>query len=875
MTHSSEIRKQYIDFFSKKGHTPVPSAPVVPQADPTLLFVNAGMNQFKDVFLGTGGRDYTRAVNSQKCIRVSGKHNDLEDVGRDTYHHTFFEMLGNWSFGDYFKQEAIVWAWELLTEVWGLPKDKLYATVYLDDDEAARLWESETDVGAGKIHRYDKDNFWEMGEVGPCGPCSEIHIDLAPGAPDHELAADRSHGINSGSDRYVELWNLVFINSERRPDGSLVPLKESHVDTGMGFERVLSVLQGTNSNFETDVFRPLIDRIAEISGQDYSTDETGLAHRVIADHARMLTFALTDGVVPSNEGRGYVLRRILRRAARFGRELGVKEPFIHSLVGKVGDMLGEAYPEIIQRSQHVTRMIKSEEEGFGATLDRGIELFEEVAGKVKTSDGARIGGEDAFKLYDTFGFPLDLTVLMAREKGLEVDQQGFADHMGRRREQSRADAKFVASGDISALTAGLADDAATEFAGYGELVLDTNVLAADENSVVLEKTPFYAESGGQTADHGNIEGDGWNFRVDDTQSAGRLVIHHGKFDLGSFTDLNQGSKARAVVNQERRHDTERNHTATHILHRILLATLGDSATQAGSLVAPDYLRFDFHHYEKIPDEVLLEIEQGVNAEIRADRSVTFSEQAYDEAVAGGAMALFSEKYESTVRVVEVEGFSRELCGGTHVSATGRIGAFVIIQEGSVAAGTRRIEALTGQRAAEYLLERSHILGNVERSYSIPPQELDQRIAGMLEEQKRLAKELDQARKESSQAGMDDLLSGAEELPGGIKLLVKNVAGADMDLLKTIGDSFREKAGTGAALLAAEAEGKLLFACAVTDDLATTGKLKAGEVVGRIARIAGGGGGGKPHLATAGGKDVTKLDDALAAFPEIVKGLLKT
>ncbi len=875
MRHSSEIRKQYIDFFKQKGHTAVPSAPVVPQADPTLLFVNAGMNQFKDVFLGTGGRDYTRAVNSQKCIRVSGKHNDLEDVGRDTYHHTFFEMLGNWSFGDYFKREAIVWAWELLTEVWGLPKDKLYATVYLEDDEAARLWESETDVGANKIHRYDKDNFWEMGEVGPCGPCSEIHIDLAPGAPDHELAADRTRGINSGSDRYVELWNLVFINSERRPDGSLAPLKETHVDTGMGFERVLSVLQGTNSNFETDVFRPLIDRIADVSGQDYSTDETGLAHRVIADHARMLTFALTDGVIPSNEGRGYVLRRILRRAARFGRELGVKEPFIHTLVGKVGDMLGEAYPEIIQRSQHVTRMIKSEEEGFGATLDRGIELFEEVAGKVKTGGGKQIGGEDAFKLYDTFGFPLDLTVLMAREKDLEVDQQGFADHMGRRREQSRADAKFVASGDISALTAGLADEAATEFAGYDCLSLETDVLAADENSLVLAQTPFYAESGGQTADKGTIEGDGWCFRVEDTQGAGRLVIHRGQFEQGSSAEVKPGARARASVDANRRHDTERNHTATHVLHRVLLATLGEGATQAGSLVSPDYLRFDFQHYEKIPAEVLLEIEQGVNAEIRENRPVSFSEQPYDEAVAGGAMALFSEKYESTVRVVEVEGFSRELCGGTHVSATGRIGSFVITQEGSVAAGTRRIEALTGRRAAEYLLERSHILSRIERSYSIPPPELDQRIGGMLEEQKRLSKEIEQARKASSQAGMDDLLAGAEELPGGVRLLVRKVEGADMDLLKTMGDSFREKAGTGAALFAAEAEGKLLFVCAVTDDLATTGRLKAGEVVGRIARIAGGGGGGKPHLATAGGKDVSKLKQALAAIHDVVKELVKS
>ncbi len=874
MKHSSEIRKEFIDFFRQKGHTAVPSAPVVPQADPTLLFVNAGMNQFKDVFLGTGSRDYTRAVNSQKCIRVSGKHNDLEDVGRDTYHHTFFEMLGNWSFGDYFKREAIVWAWELLTELWGLPKDKLYATVYVDDDEAARLWEAETDVGANKIYRYDKDNFWEMGEVGPCGPCSEIHIDLAPGAPDHELAADRLGGINSGSDRYVELWNLVFIDSERRPDGSLAPLKENHIDTGMGFERVLSVLQGSNSNFETDVFRPLIDRIAEVSGQDYKSGEAGLPHRVIADHTRMLTFALTDGVVPANEGRGYVLRRILRRAARFGRELGVREPFIHSLVGKVGDMLGEAYPEIIQRSQHVARMIKAEEEGFGATLDRGIELFEEVAARVKTSGARTISGEDAFKLYDTFGFPLDLTVLMAREKSLAVDQDGFGEQMNRRREQSRADAKFVAGEDISALTAEVDGDTATEFTGYTCLSLDTEVLAADEHSVVLAATPFYAESGGQVADHGTIEGESWRFRVEDVRRAGRLIIHRGQFEHGSFADVSQGAKARAAVDEQRRHDTERNHTATHILHRVLLATLGESATQAGSLVAPDYLRFDFHHYEKIPDEVLLEIEQGVNAEIRADRRVRSSEQSYDEAVAGGALALFSEKYGSTVRVVEVEDFSRELCGGAHVSATGRLGVFVIIQEGSVAAGTRRIEALTGARAAEYLLERSHILGRVERNYSISPAELDKRIAGMLEEQKKIARELAQARKSSSQAGMDDLLAGAVELAGGVRLVARKVEGADMDLLKTMGDSFREKAGTGAALFAAEADGKLLFACAVTDDLATTGRLKAGEVVGRIARIAGGGGGGRPHLATAGGKDVSKLEEALAAFTEIVEELMK-
>ncbi|MBW7995240.1 MAG: alanine--tRNA ligase [Candidatus Glassbacteria bacterium] len=875
MHSADQIRKEFIEFFRSKGHTAVPSAPVVPQADPTLLFVNAGMNQFKDVFLGAGSRNYTRAVNSQKCIRVSGKHNDLEDVGRDTYHHTFFEMLGNWSFGDYFKREAISWAWELLTDVWGLPKDKLYVTVYVEDDEAGQLWASETDLGPDKIYRFEKDNFWEMGDVGPCGSCSEIHIDLDPGPADHKLAADPKRGINSGGDRYVELWNLVFINSERRPDGSLVALKENHVDTGMGFERLLSVLQGSNSNFETDVFLPLMDRIAELSGVDYQPGEPGLAHRVIADHARMLTFALTDGVVPSNEGRGYVLRRILRRAARFGRELGVKEPFIYSLVGTVCDMLGEAYPEIVRRSQHVTRMIKAEEVGFGATLDRGIELFEEVAQKVKSSGESMIRGEDAFKLYDTFGFPLDLTVLMAREKGLEVDQEGFAGHMQRRREQSRSEAKFSAGVDVSRWAAKFDSGTSTVFRGYTEQSLETKVLGADEQSMVLAETPFYAESGGQLADLGTIEGKGFVFRVVDVQRTGGLVIHSGEYESGSASDAASGTKVTARIDTERRQDIERNHTATHILHRMLIESLGESATQAGSLVAPDYLRFDFHHYEKLPDEILLEIEKGVNAEVRADRTVRFFEQDYEQAVAGGAMALFSEKYESTVRVVEVDGFSRELCGGTHVDATGRIGAFVITQEGSVAAGTRRIEALTGERAADYLLERSHLIGRVERNYSIPAAKLDSRIAALLEEQKALAKELEQARKASSKAGMDDMLADAAEFPGGGKLVVRKLDNADLDMLKSLGDSFREKAGSGAALFASEADGKLLFACAVTDDLAGSGKLKAGDVVGRIAKIAGGGGGGRAHLATAGGRDVSKLNEALAAFPRVVKELVKS
>lgn len=497
-----------------------------------------------------------------------------------------------------------------------------------------------------------------------------------------------------------------------------------------------------------------------------------------------------------------------------------------------------------------------------------------MAERVKSSGETEIAGKDAFKLYDTFGFPLDLTVLMAREKGLEVDEEGFAGNMTQRKEQSRAEAKFTGGGDASKWAKQFGPDAATEFAGYTEQELETEVLGADENSIVLARTPFYAESGGQVADFGTITGDGFGFRVQDVRRVGRLIVHYGAFESGSADRAKSGAAARASVEQARRLDTARNHTATHLLHRMLLKLLGESATQAGSLVAPDYLRFDFHHYEKVPDQVLLEIEKGVNAEIRADRTVKFYEQDYDTAVAGGAMALFSEKYESTVRVVEVEGFSRELCGGTHVSATGQIGAFVITAESSIASGTRRIEALTGKKATEYLLERSHVLDRVERNYSIPAAELDSRIAALMDEQKALARELEQARRESSRAGMDDLLEGASEMPGGGKLVVRKLDGADMDMLKSMGDSFREKAGTGAALFASEADGKLLFCCAVTDDLAGSGKLKAGDIVGRIAKIAGGGGGGRPHLATAGGKDVSKLDEALAAFRSVVEKLVK-
>ena len=870
MKPSSQIRREFIEFFASRGHTIVPSAPVIPADDPTLLFVNAGMNQFKDMFLGTGRRDYKRAVNSQKCIRVSGKHNDLEDVGKDATHHTFFEMLGNWSFGDYGKAEAIAWTWELLTKEWKLSKERLYATVHVEDDEAEELWRKETDLGAERIFRFDKENFWEMGDVGPCGPCSEIHYDLGPGPADLKLAADPKKGINSGSPRFVEIWNLVFIRFERLADGSLVPLKEKHVDTGMGFERISAVLQGKTSNFETDIFQPLIGRVSEISGKDYQAGPAGTAHRVIADHVRMLAFALADGAIPSNEGRGYVVRRILRRASRYARELNIHEPCLYSLVSTVVDLMGKAYPELVQRAQHVSQVIKAEEEGFGLTLDRGLELFRGLAEKIRGEGGKAFPGDEAFKLYDTYGFPLDLTVLLARENNLIVDEMAFKACMENQKEKSRAGGKFAARTVGSAWKALLESGAASRFTGYEQTTVETRALGADEKSLILELTPFYPEGGGQVADRGRITGEDFRFEVGDVKRTGALIVHEGEFLEGGPEKALAVKTARAEIDLNRRLATARNHTATHLMHRALLSELGENATQAGSLVTPEYLRFDFHHYEKLAEEQVLAIERKVNEEIRANRKVKFYETGYDQAVAAGAMALFNEKYGKNVRVVEVEGYSRELCGGTHVDYTGQIAAFVIASESSVASGIRRIEAYTGERAAGYLLERSHILAEIERSFAIAPRELYGKIKILLEEQKTLSRELAQTRLVSSKAQLETWLDQAEVLSGGVKVLNRRVEEADSEALKGLGDSFREKAASGAALFAAVNEGKIIFVCAVTDDLISKGKLKAGELVSRVARIAGGGGGGKPHLATAGGKDPEKLGQALEAFPALVR-----
>ncbi len=693
---STEVRQSFLDFFKSKGHTIVPSAPVVPLDDPTLLFTNAGMNQFKNIFLGLEKRDYVRVADTQKCIRASGKHNDLEDVGFDTYHHTFFEMLGNWSFGDYYKAEAIEWAWELLTKVWGLPKDRLYATVYRSDEEAEKLWKKIAGLPSERVQRFDeKDNFWEMGETGPCGPCSEIHIDLTPDKSGAKL-------VNAGDPRVMEIWNLVFIQYNREADRSLKELPAKHVDTGMGFERVLAVLNNLRSNYDSDLFTPIIAKVSELSGKGYDF-ENGVAHRAISDHLRCLSFAIADGALPSNEGRGYVLRRILRRAARFGRKLGFQEPFFHKLVPVLVDIMGEAFPELKEKHQYVSLVIKAEEESFNNTLDRGLEIFEKIVTNVRSENATIIPGEDAFRLYDTYGFPIDLTQLMARERGLTVDEDGFNKSMDEQRERSHAAGKWEYEIDFKPdewrqLTKG----SESRFVGYTDYEIESEIrrlhVDGDRVLLTLADTPFYAESGGQVGDAGRIEGEGFAIEIVDVQKAGSHIVHVGRLINGKI----ETPKIVAKIDKERRWATARHHTATHLLHKALRDSVGTHVTQAGSLVAPDRLRFDVTHFQKIEPAQLEDIEGAVNEHIRKDLEIETFQMPYTEARKLGAMAIFEEKYGDVVRVVKIGDYSLELCGGTHLHHTGEAGMFALVSESSAAAGIRRIEALAGKMSEDLL-----------------------------------------------------------------------------------------------------------------------------------------------------------------------------
>lgn len=841
---SKEIRQSFLDFFAAKEHRIVPSAPVIPHGDATLLFTNAGMNQFKDVFLGAGKRDYSRAADTQKCIRVSGKHNDLEEVGFDTYHHTFFEMLGNWSFGDYYKSEAIDWAWELLTDVWKLDKSRLHATVYRTDDEALELWKKH--LPADRIHRFDeKDNFWEMGETGPCGPCSEIHYDRTP---------DKTGGplVNAGSPDVIEIWNLVFIQYNRKPGGALEELSAKHIDTGMGFERICAVIQGKGSNYDTDVFMPLINEIESISGRKYSTELTnpdGVAMRVIADHVRTISFAIADGALPGNAGRGYVLRRILRRGCRFARNLGIKEPVMFKLVQQLVSAMGEVFPEIVAQQNTIERVIRGEEESFLQTLERGLERFEEIKLRPVISESKTIPGDEAFLLYDTFGFPLDLTELLARENGMKVDNAGFDENMKQQRERSRKARKTV-NQEVELPVV----DAASRFTGYTELETESKVLFVDENKIVLEATPFYVESGGQISDTGVIILAGETYNVIDVKKSGDAIVHFCDRELENLV----GAVALARVDSIRRKRIMRNHSATHLLHEALRRVLGDHVQQAGSYVGPEYLRFDFNHFEKVTSEQLREIESMVNDKILEANPIRVDVMPLEDARKFPKVKMFfGDKYGDVVRVLTMdEKYSQELCGGTHLSNTSEIGLLKIVSESSIAAGVRRVEAITGKDVETYIYSLHEKIA-----------EKDRRSEDLFEQIKSLEKKLAQLKLAETANSFGALMDNAK-LVGDIRVVTKLLDSVSIDELRDSAEKLREMMGTlGIGLLASVTDDKVQLACVVTDDI--KGRFPAGKLVGEAAKVLGGGGGGKPHLATAGGKDVSKLGGLLEEFPNMV------
>ena len=986
---SQEIRQSFLDFFKARQHTVVPSSSLLPDA-PNLLFTNAGMNRFVPIFLGQTACPYTpgRAADTQKCIRAGGKHNDLEDVGADTYHHTFFEMLGNWSFGDYFKQEAIDWAWELLTEVWGFPAARLYATYFGGDDtmeadlEAKELWLRhlpEERVVPGNR----KDNFWMMGDTGPCGPCSEIHMDLTP---DGDGGAQL---VNAGVADCIEIWNLVFIQLNANPDGSCTPLPAKHVDTGMGFERACSIIQctknftdfsGVISNYETDVFTPIFRKIEELSGETYGsvlTDPKDIAFRVIADHIRCLSFAIADGIIPSNEGRGYVLRRILRRAVRTGRTLGFKEPFFCKLAETVADHFGDAFPELRRNLDRVTGTLKAEEESFNRTLDDGLRIFDqmveikqrvprqlaELESRFELLDAARssgrdileaaaigslgdaaelwlrnmehldrnltarimaradiqalinasqelveavgdseraiedlrskacafrdafqksaavartligrINGEAAFLLYDTYGFPLDLTEVMARERDLVVDTERFDELMEEQRARARADYKSKKS--VVMAEGGALDVEPTVFLGYDRTSCETEVLdVLESGEIILKETPFYPESGGQLGDQGEIKGADFIFKVTDTQKTpDGIILHVGVLEFGV---VQKGDRVSAAVERCRRGQMRRNHTSTHLLNAALRQVVDPSIKQAGSMVAPGYLRFDFNYFEALKPEQLRKIEQIVNHEIMRNTQLDTTEMALADVQKSGAIqAVFDDKYGDRVRVVSVGDFSRELCGGTHVDATGEIGQFRIVSESSVAAGIRRIEAVTGMEALSWTAEEHELLTGLSQSLSVKPSDLPERIRAMNEQVRAAEKELKDVRMKAALHGIEALLGKVEHITltdkvDNMPLLAATAGEVPMEALRELMDRLRQKLESGVIILGSHADGKACFMCSVSENLVAEG-IHAGKLIGAVAKLAGGGGGGKPDRAQAGGKDGSKVADAIKAVPGLLR-----
>ena len=859
---STEIRDQFLKFFEKKGHKLVPGAPVVPFDDPTLLFTNAGMIQFKDVFLGKGTREYSRAANTQKCIRVSGKHNDLEEVGYDTYHHTFFEMLGNWSFGDYYKKEAIGWAWELLTGVWKLPKERLWATIHNDDDESYSLWKSETDIDPKHILRFgEKDNFWEMGETGPCGPCSEIHINTGD---DY----NNPKWVNAGAPECIELWNLVFIQYDKDEKGNLHDLPMKHIDTGMGFERMCAVLQNKKSNYDTDVFSPLIEQVVKLSGIKNNSEENKIPMRVIADHIRTLTFAIADGAVPGNEGRGYVLRRILRRAARYGRKLNLNDPFLYKLVDTLVNTMGDVFPEIRDKKNYVKKIIKAEEESFNATLDRGIELFGEIINQLEREKTKEIAGNEVFKLYDTYGFPADLTNVMAQEKGFTIDEEGFNKLMTEQKDRARNASKDKLSSiniSLKDLTSfDLSDDKATAFTGYDEFKSKAKITGhkneRDTDLIILDRSPFYVEAGGQVDDIGKIQVDADLLDVVDVTRIENKTIHIVQNATEGI--IAAGKTVIAEIDELRRWDIMRNHTATHFLHAALRKVLGTHVHQAGSYVCPDYLRFDFTHFAKLAAEEIRDIEALVNDELRRNYALQHHRDIpFDKAKKMGALMFFGDKYGDKVNVVQYGDFTMEFCGGTHVKNSSEIGLFKIVSESSIASGVRRIEAVTGAGVEKYIKNQLSIV-----------KQSNERIEELFDVKKKLEKEMAELKMKDKLGQLDHILALSSKVKN-IKIYKGKVIADNIDELKSFGDVLREKMESGVGVLVAQIDNKVGIVTVVSDDLIKEKKLNAGKIVGMLAKLIGGGGGGRAHLATAGGKNIEQIPAAIGKVEEVVSSLI--
>jgi alanyl-tRNA synthetase len=878
MKTTSDIRRDFLDFFRDKGHTIVPSASLVPGNDPTLLFTNSGMVQFKDVFLGAEKRSYVRAADVQRCLRAGGKHNDLDSVGYTARHHTFFEMLGNWSFGDYFKKEAIGWAWELLTGVWKLPAERLLVTVYHTDDEAFDIWHRDIDIPVERIVRigdnkgapYASDNFWQMADTGPCGPCTEIFYDHGahiaggpPGSPDED------------GDRFIEIWNLVFMQFDRQPDGSLQPLPAPCVDTGMGLERLAAVLQHAHSNYEIDLFQALIAKAGELTG---TADLENKSLRVIADHIRACSFLIVDGVLPSNEGRGYVLRRIIRRALRHGWMLGVREPFFHKLVGTLDALMGDAYPILREHRATAERALEAEETRFAETLDSGMRIFDDVAARAAGA-GNTIPGADAFRLYDTYGFPVDLTADIARERGLAVDMAGFDAAMAQQRETARAAGKFGGGTTLPAeLVAQLTP---TEFLGYDTLTAGGLTVAAllkdgrpvesieagDDAIVILDRTPFYAESGGQVGDTGELDEQGVRFVVADTHKyAGQFHGHVGRLAAGT---LRRGDRVVGSVDGARRGAIVLNHSGTHLLHAALRGVLGTHVHQKGSLVAPDRLRFDFSHFNPIGADELAEIERRVNVEVRADHAAETRLMELQEALDSGAMALFGEKYGERVRVVRM-GDSVELCGGTHVASTGQIGLLKLVAEGGVSAGVRRVEALTGQDALNHVATEERRLAEAARLLGGTTAEVGDKLRALLDKQKKLERELETLKSQAASGRTADLGAKAVEV-GGLRVLAERLEGFDAKALREAVDRFKQQLGDAVVVLAGADQGKVALVAGVSG--AALRHVKAGDLLGEIAGRIGGRGGGRPDLAQGGGEDGPALRQALSDVPAWVAAKL--